>query len=158
MEPQNLDALNREAVQRWEQNAAFWDERFGDAGNDFHRTLVGPSAERLLALRPGEDVLEIACGNGVFTRRMAELGARVLATDVSEAFLQRARERSIDRAKNNEFRAVDATNEAQLLTLGREHFDAAVPTARPSWTLPRLIPSSPRCPRCSSREAASSLR
>ncbi len=41
MEPQNLDVLNREAIMRWEQNAAFWDERFGDTGNDFHRTLVG---------------------------------------------------------------------------------------------------------------------
>ena len=126
MEPQNLEVLNREARQRWEQNAAFWDERFGDDGNDFHRALVGPSAERLLALEPGEDILEIACGNGVFTRRMAELGARVLATDISETFLQRARERSIDHESNVEFKVVDATDESQVLALGRGRFDGAV--------------------------------
>lgn len=65
--------LNKEVQSLWNQNAAFWDDRMGE-GNAFQRMLVGPSSERLLQLRPGELVLEIACGNGVFARRMAQLG------------------------------------------------------------------------------------
>ena len=65
----------------------------GDSGNDFQRLLVAPASERLLNLQPGETVLEIACGNGVFTRRMAQLGVHVIATDFSEQFLEHARAR-----------------------------------------------------------------
>jgi len=72
--------LNEETRAMWNQKASFWDERMGD-GNDFHRLLVSPAAERLLNLQPGETVLEIACGNGVFSRRMAQLKNEVLRRD-----------------------------------------------------------------------------
>jgi hypothetical protein len=49
----------------------------GDSGNDFQRLLVAPASERLLNLGPGEMVLEIACGNGVFALRMADLAVRM---------------------------------------------------------------------------------
>ena len=81
---QDPNDLNRETQQIWDANARFWDARFGE-GNDFQRTLIGPATERLLALQPGELVLDAACGNGAFSRRMAELGARVVAFDFSRA-------------------------------------------------------------------------
>ena len=91
--PSQLIDLNEAARDMWDQKASFWDEKMGD-GNDFHRLLVSPAVERLLALQPGETVLEIACGNGVFSRRMAQLGVCVLATDFSVQFLERARART----------------------------------------------------------------
>ena len=84
------DALVDETRRIWDTNAAFWDGRFGE-GNAFHKTLVEPTVDRLLALQPGEAVLEIGCGNGAYARHMAEQGARVLATDFSAIFLERAR-------------------------------------------------------------------
>ncbi len=69
-------ALNDEGRALWDQKAAFWDTLHGDAGNKFHRQLVSPAVERLLALRAGERVLDIACGSGVMARRLAELGGR----------------------------------------------------------------------------------
>jgi len=89
--------LNEETRAMWDQKASFWDERMGD-GNDFHRLLVSPAAERLLNLQPGEMVLEIACGNGVFSRHMAQLGVCVIATDFSAQFLERARARTTEHA------------------------------------------------------------
>jgi 2-polyprenyl-3-methyl-5-hydroxy-6-metoxy-1,4-benzoquinol methylase len=65
----------------WNQNATFWDERGGDEGLLMQRTLITPITERLLDLKRDERVLEIACGNGAFARRMAALGARVVASD-----------------------------------------------------------------------------
>src|SRR5579863_7060003 len=118
--PQDFAALNEEVKAIWNQNAEFWDNRMGD-GNDFQRILVGPSTERLLNLQPGEQVLEIGCGNGVFARHMAQLGVHVLATDFSEKFIERARARSTDHI---EYRVVDATKEAELLALGTRRFDA----------------------------------
>jgi ubiquinone/menaquinone biosynthesis C-methylase UbiE len=110
---------------RWDTIAPFWDERMGE-GNAFQRRLVGPATERLLELVPGQLVLELACGNGVMARRMAALGARVVATDFSPAFLERARARSGELADRIEYRLVDATDGEQLLALGEGRFDAAV--------------------------------
>jgi 2-polyprenyl-3-methyl-5-hydroxy-6-metoxy-1,4-benzoquinol methylase len=74
----------------WDAKAAFRDERMGE-GNQFQLELIGPAVERLLDLRPVERVLDSGCGNGVFSRRLARLGARVVATDVSEAMDRRSR-------------------------------------------------------------------
>jgi ubiquinone/menaquinone biosynthesis C-methylase UbiE len=106
----------------WDRLAQFWDERVR-ADATWQRQLIEPSVERLLQLSPGESVLEIACGNGEFARRMAELGARVLATDFSEGMLERARSHGGD----VDYRSVDATDEAALLALGEAgSFDAVV--------------------------------
>lgn len=118
-------SLNQETQAIWDQNAAFWDSRMGE-GNDFQLKLVAPASERLLALQPDELVLEVACGNGQFARRLAALGARVVATDFSAVFLERARARTIERAERIEYRLLDATDEAQLLALGEHRFDAMV--------------------------------
>ena len=77
----------------WTGNAQWWDDRIGD-GNDFQTLLIEPATERLLEVQQGDAILDIACGAGRFARRMAELGARVVAFDQSEAFIARARERT----------------------------------------------------------------
>ena len=74
----------------WDELAAFWDERMV-AGSTWQGHAIYPSVERLLRLEPGERVLDIACGNGEFARRMSGLGAQVLAVDFSEGMLERAR-------------------------------------------------------------------
>lgn len=116
------EALNEEVREAWDALAGFWDERI-EAGKTWQRTLIQPPVERLLELRSGERVLEIACGNGEFSRRIAELGADVLATDFSEAMLERARTHGGD----VEYGLADATDEAALLALGEPRsFDAIV--------------------------------
>jgi ubiquinone/menaquinone biosynthesis C-methylase UbiE len=106
----------------WDELAAFWDERV-EAGRTWQRHLIQPPVERLLGLESGEQVLEIACGNGQFARRMAELGAQVLAVDFSEGMLERARAHG----GQVEYRHVDATDLEALLSLGESaSFDAVV--------------------------------
>ena len=106
----------------WDALAGFWDERV-EAGLTWQRRLIQPAVERLLELREGERVLEIACGNGDLARRMTELGASVLAVDFSERMLERARARG----GNVEYRLVDATDEGQLVALGEPgSFDVVV--------------------------------
>ncbi len=120
--------LNRAVQETWDRIAAWWDERVGDAGNDFHQVLVAPATERLLALQPNEVVLDVACGNGQFSRRMAELGAHVVATDFSATFVDRAKARSHPDAGHIEYLVLDATDHTQLRALGSRRFDAAVCT------------------------------
>jgi ubiquinone/menaquinone biosynthesis C-methylase UbiE len=116
---------NEETRRAWEENASFWDDRMGE-GNDFVELLIWPSTERLLNLQAGECVLDIACGNGLYARRMAALGAEVVAFDFSSNMIKQAIQRSGDQRQNIQFLVIDATDEAALLSLGEERFDAAV--------------------------------
>lgn len=119
--------LNDAVREIWERNADFWNERMGE-GNDFHRVLIAPAQERLLQLRRGDAVLDIACGNGQFSRRMAELGAHVLAVDASARMIDKARSNTARHGEHIEFAVVDAMDRTALSALGRGRFDAAVCT------------------------------
>jgi len=119
--------LTEETREIWDAKADFWDERMGE-GNAFQRVLVGPATERLLELREGEQVLEIACGNGQMARRMAQLGATVVATDFSQRFVELATARTEESGLSDRvtFQQADATDEATLLALGESRYDAVV--------------------------------
>lgn len=121
------ERLSEQVRDAWERNADFWDGYMGE-GRAFQNLLLGPATERLLRLQPGELVLDIACGNGAFSRHLAALGARVVAFDFCETFLERAQKRTTEHADSIEYLHLDATDQSQLLTLGRERFDAAVCT------------------------------
>ena len=123
------------AQQRWNRNAAFWDDYMGDHSNTFHNLLVRPAMERLLAVQPGDSVLDIGCGNGNFSRHLAGLGVRVTAIDGSAEMIDRARKRTEGRAEGGpengntgsiDYRVIDVTNSDQLEALGTNTFDAAV--------------------------------
>lgn len=109
----------------WNQNAAFWDERMGE-GNDFVEVLIWPATVRLLEMRPGERVLDIACGNGLTSRRLAAMGAEVVALDFAEEMIAHALRRTAEHAERIAYLVLDATDEAALLALGEARFDAAI--------------------------------
>ena len=121
----DLRQANIETREAWNENAAFWDERMGE-GNDFVEVLIWPATERLLELQPGERVLDIACGNGLTSRRMAAMGAEVVACDFAEEMIAHARARTADACSRIQYHVLDATDEAALLALGEGRFDAAL--------------------------------
>lgn len=125
MEPGSFPTLTEETRKIWDENAVWWDQQIGE-GNVFQNRLIGPATERLLAVQPGEAILDLACGNGVVSRRLAHLGAQVTACDFSPTFLQRARERTTEFAGRIEYRLVDLTDSRALLGLASRPYDAAI--------------------------------
>lgn len=123
---ENLDDLNRETREAWEANAEVWDNRMGDEGNDFFNILCWPALASLLNLKPDSHILDIACGNGLTTRRLAELGAQVTAFDFSSNLIEKAKARLADHASQVNFHVIDATDKSQLLSLGEGKFDSAL--------------------------------
>lgn len=115
---------NQQTHRAWNANAAFWDERMGE-GNDFVNVLIWPATLRLLQPQPGQRILDIACGNGLHARRLAALGAEVVAVDFSEELVTRAAARR-EHAESIRYEVVDVTSEQQLLSLAGGPFDAAV--------------------------------
>jgi 2-polyprenyl-3-methyl-5-hydroxy-6-metoxy-1,4-benzoquinol methylase len=123
-----IKKFKRDVHDSWNENSDYWDSYMGEEGRTFQKILIGPVTEKLLDLKPGEKVLDIACGNGAFTRRMAQLGAIVTGCDFSEKQLKHAEKWTKENKKQIEYKFIDATNEAKLLSLGKQRFDAAVCT------------------------------
>jgi 2-polyprenyl-3-methyl-5-hydroxy-6-metoxy-1,4-benzoquinol methylase len=116
---------NEESREAWNANAAFWDEHI-QHGNDWHLELVRPATERLLGDPRGQRILDVGCGNGLMTRRLASLGADALGVDVSESMLDRARAYTTEHDARIEYRLVDCTDEAAIRALGEAQFDGAI--------------------------------
>ena len=116
---------NQFSREAWDANAEHWDARMGDEGNDFFNVLCWPVFASFLDVQPGQNILDVACGNGLTSRRLAALGAKVAAFDFSANLIERARARPNLDARI-EYHVIDATDEEALLTLGEKKFDSAI--------------------------------
>jgi trans-aconitate methyltransferase len=72
-----------------------WDPVAYERNARFVADLGAPVLE-LLAPRPGEDVLDLGCGDGALTERIVATGARVRGCDASPELVQAARARGLD--------------------------------------------------------------
>jgi len=82
-------------------SAARWGPLWGSAPEDWaaNEEQQGPTYEeaiRRLGIEPGQRVLDLGCGTGVFLRLVADRGARAFGLDASDALLEIARARVPD--------------------------------------------------------------
>lgn len=59
-------------------------------------TEYGTALLDLLEPKPGERILDLGCGDGVLTQKIAETGAEVVGADASPDFVRAAKERGLD--------------------------------------------------------------
>lgn len=104
----------------WDNVAAWYDGLASDQGTDYHRGVVIPGTLKLLDIRRGQSVLDIACGQGAVARAINEAGAVVTGVDLSARLIDAARQRSTPGLR---FLVGDARN---ITGLPRNSFDAAV--------------------------------
>jgi ubiquinone/menaquinone biosynthesis C-methylase UbiE len=98
----------------WERMAAWYDDRQGDVGDLWHRTLIDPAFLRVVGDVRGLRVLDLGCGNGYLSRRFAREGAKVVGVDASAAIIDRARTRESKEPLGIEFHVGDAAHLAFL--------------------------------------------
>lgn len=119
----NNSFQNDENKLAWDANAKVWDEKMADTGNDFVNLLQWPVINPMLNIQPGQHVLDIACGNGLFSRRIAAQGAFVTAFDFSPELIKLAQRWNSERIT---YQVVDATDASALKSLGDQCFDSAL--------------------------------
>jgi len=118
-----MEPTSAESLAIWNRIAGWWDGVLGE-GNEFQRELIMPSTDRLLAIQPGESVLDACCGNGNYSRRLVVQGAKVIAFDGAAPFIEAAKKRSPE--NSIEYHVIDATSAFDLEKIPSRTFDAAV--------------------------------
>ncbi len=111
------------AIGFWDNNASTWDEAMNE-GSEFQLNLVEPDTLKFLNIQPSMKVLDIACGNGQMSRRLAELGAQVVAIDGSPKMIECAQQRS--QGKNITYQVADVTKSEDLQFCESSQFDAVL--------------------------------
>lgn len=105
----------------WDENAPAW-TALSRRGYDVYRDLVNtPAFVEALPEINGLEGLDIGCGEGSNTRKLASLGAKIVAIDISSIFIQEAIARENIEPLGIEFRVASALE----LPFPDERFDFA---------------------------------
>ncbi len=78
----------------WSEVADWYDELVGESGSEYHREVVLPGVLKLLGPPAGQNILDIACGQGVLCRLLHAKGATATGVDSASQLIRLARERS----------------------------------------------------------------
>lgn len=121
---------HQQSKKAWNANAKVWDDRMGSEGNDFFKQLQYPYILSYLGLDEKKDlngvrILDISCGNGVLSRKLAALGANVTGIDFSESLINIA-ENYPSEANYINYAIVDVTDGEQLSPYMDRSFDVAI--------------------------------
>jgi ubiquinone/menaquinone biosynthesis C-methylase UbiE len=85
----------------WGKVAEWYHETVEDRAS-YQRDLIMPNLVRLMDVKRGNKVLDLGCGEGIFTRRFAKSGAEVTAIDIAAPLVEIAKRAA---AAENEFYA-----------------------------------------------------
>jgi 2-polyprenyl-3-methyl-5-hydroxy-6-metoxy-1,4-benzoquinol methylase len=107
----------------WEDMADWWNEKLGDEGDLWHRTLIDPPLIQLIGKVDGLRLLDLGCGNGYLSRRFASQGAMVTGVDASVPIIEHARTREAKEPLGITYHVADA---ARLDMLEDSIFDVVI--------------------------------
>jgi ubiquinone/menaquinone biosynthesis C-methylase UbiE len=107
----------------WKQMAEWYDAKIGDSGDLWHRALIDPTLLRVLGPVAGQDVLDLACGNGYLSRRFAREGGHVTGVDASAPIIALAQGREDAAPLGITYYVADAT---RLHMLADATFDIVI--------------------------------
>jgi ubiquinone/menaquinone biosynthesis C-methylase UbiE len=75
-------------------NVASWYDTHLEGADTYQAKVITPNLLRMLAVKKGETVLDLACGQGYFSRLIAATGAQVTGLDLSKDLIAMAKEKS----------------------------------------------------------------
>jgi ubiquinone/menaquinone biosynthesis C-methylase UbiE len=77
----------------WEKVAPWYDEHLA-SDDTYHSKVILPNLLRILALSKTERVLDLACGQGFFTRALAPGAGSIIGSDLSPSLIKLAQSQS----------------------------------------------------------------
>ncbi len=77
----------------WESSHKWYDCLVGEKGHYYHEHVVLPKSLKLLALKQGDSLLDLGCGQGVLSRQLPS-GVDYAGIDASPSLIKEAKKRS----------------------------------------------------------------
>ncbi len=74
----------------WNKVAGWYDDLLKTDGDSYQAKVITPNLLRILDLKKGEQVYDLACGQGYFANIFAKSGASVTASDLSKRLIETA--------------------------------------------------------------------
>lgn len=78
----------------WGNVASWYHEMLESGEGTFQKDVILPNLLRLLDIKKGQTVLDLACGTGFFAREFCKLGAKVIGVDVGKELIEIAKKNS----------------------------------------------------------------
>lgn len=78
----------------WGNVADWYDQHLKAPAGTYHREVIWPNLQRLSAVKKGQTVLDVACGNGFFSRELFHEGATVIGVDMASELIALAKKQS----------------------------------------------------------------
>ena len=106
-----------EAMDDWDKGAEEFASFFGEDGDFYHKHMINPSLIDVLGGIEGFTILDLACGEGHFARKLTELAkgkVKIIGVDASENMIRIAKEKSVAFADCLSFQIGDARRLVQL--------------------------------------------
>lgn len=75
----------------WDHVAGWYDDLLERRTSDHHEQVILPGTMRLLGATKGLRVLDVACGQGILCRALADRGVHVAGVDAAPALIERAK-------------------------------------------------------------------
>ncbi len=98
----------------WGEVADWYDNYLETNSDSYQNQVILPNLLRLLDLKSGEKVLDLACGSGFFSREMARVGGvEIVGADISPELIKLAEKKS-ENIKNIKYLVASAEKLAKL--------------------------------------------
>ena len=78
----------------WSAVADWYDTYLEVTPDSYQAMVIAPNLLRVLALKKGETIIDVACGQGYFTRTFLEAGANAVGADISKELIATAKKRA----------------------------------------------------------------
>ncbi|MEK7585820.1 MAG: methyltransferase domain-containing protein [Patescibacteria group bacterium] len=84
------DSNKRPEDTSWNKVATWYDELLTTDSDSYQSKVIAPNLLRILDIKKGEVVYDLACGQGYFSNLFLENGANVIASDISKRLIEKA--------------------------------------------------------------------
>jgi ubiquinone/menaquinone biosynthesis C-methylase UbiE len=114
----SADAISQEEeIQGWDAGAQEFAARFEQREEFWHKYMINPTILELIGSVEGKTVLDMACGEGHFSRKLAELtkgNIQITGVDASETLIEIAKRRNEASSHCISFQVSDASRMARV--------------------------------------------
>jgi len=101
-------ATDKNQKTSWGNVAEWYSDLLEKEEGTYQKDLILPNILRLMDIKKGEVVLDLACGQGFFSREFANVGANVLGADVSKELIGLAKKISDEKKLKIDYRVSPA--------------------------------------------------